>query len=95
MSLINQMLRDLQQHYARLLSSRGDYDALTKVMLNGGLPAVEEDPEPMSSWPLFTSALEGQRLQPEAVECYQRDLKTETLRKDLLAYAQKRLRALN
>jgi hypothetical protein len=30
-------------------------------------------------------ALEGQNLQKEAVECYQRALKTETLREDLLA----------
>jgi len=34
-------------------------------------------------------------LQKEAVECYQRALKTENLRKELLAYVQKRLRTLN
>ena len=34
-----------KKNYARLLSAQGDYDAATKVMLNGGLPAVEEDTE--------------------------------------------------
>jgi tetratricopeptide (TPR) repeat protein len=34
-----------KKNYARLLLAQGDYDAATKVMLNGGLPAVEEDPE--------------------------------------------------
>ena len=33
--------------------------------------------------------------QKEAVECYQRSLKTENLRKDLLACAQKLLRSLD
>ncbi len=115
-----------KKSYARLLSAQGDYDAATKVMLNGGLPAVDEDPEAhvilaslyqrldesflaaqtyrnlLVAWPQtgafwvgLGGALEGQKLQKEAVECYQRALKTENLRKDLLAYAQKRLRALN
>ncbi len=115
-----------KKSYARLLSAQGDYDAATKVMLNGGLPAVEEDPEAhvilaslyqrldepflaaqtyrnlLVVWPQtgafwvgLGGALEGQNLQKEAVECYQRALKTENLRKDLLAYAQKRLRTLN
>ena len=115
-----------KKNYARLLSSQGDYAAATKIMLNGGLPAVEEDPEAhvilaslyqrldesflaaqtyrnlLVVWPQtgafwvgLGGALEGQQLQPEAVECYQRALKTEKLRKDLLAYAQKRLRTLN
>ena len=34
-----------KKSYARLLSAQGDYDAAAKVMLNGGLPDVEEDPE--------------------------------------------------
>jgi Flp pilus assembly protein TadD len=34
-----------KKKYARLLMDQGDYDAATKVMLNGGLPTVEEDPE--------------------------------------------------
>jgi MSHA biogenesis protein MshN len=115
-----------KKNYARMLSAQGDYDAATKVMLNGGLPAVEEDPEAhvilaslyqrldesflaaqtyrnlLVVWPQtgafwvgLGGALEGQNLQKDAVECYQRALKTENLRKDLLAYAQKRLRALN
>ena len=115
-----------KKSYARLLSAQGDYDAATKVMLNGGLSAVEEDPEAhvilaslyqrldesflaaqtyrnlLVVWPQtgafwvgLGGALEGQNLQKEAVECYQRALKTETLREDLLAYAQKRLRTLN
>jgi MSHA biogenesis protein MshN len=115
-----------KKNYARLLSSQGDYDAAAKVMLNGGLPAVEEDPEAhvilaslyqrldesflaaqtyrnlLVVWPQtgafwvgLGGALEGQQLQKEAVECYQRAMKTENLRKDLLAYAQKRLRSLN
>ena len=115
-----------KKSYARLLSAQGDYDAATKVMLNGGLPDVEEDPEAhvilaslyqrldesflaaqtyrnlLVVWPQtgafwvgLGGALEGQNLQKEAVECYQRALKTENLRKDLLAYAQKRLRTLN
>jgi len=115
-----------KKSYARLLSAQGDYDAATKVMLNGGLPDVEEDPEAhvilaslyqrldesflaaqtyrnlLVAWPQtgafwvgLGGALEGQNLQKEAVECYQRALKTENLRKDLLAYAQKRLRTLN
>jgi MSHA biogenesis protein MshN len=115
-----------KKSYARLLSAQGDYDAAIKVMLNGGLPAVEENPEAhvilaslyqrldesflaaqtyrnlLVIWPQtgafwvgLGGALEGQNLQKEAVECYQRALKTENLRKDLLAYAQKRLRTLN
>jgi MSHA biogenesis protein MshN len=115
-----------KKNYARLLSAQGDYDAATKVMLNGGLPAVDEDPEAhvilaslyqrldesflaaqtyrnlLVVWPQtgafwvgLGGALEGQSLQKEAVECYQRALKTENLRKDLLAYAQKRLKTLN
>jgi MSHA biogenesis protein MshN len=115
-----------KKNYARLLSAQGDYDAAIKVMLNGGLPAVDEDPEAhvilaslyqhldesflaaqtyrnlLVAWPQtgafwvgLGGALEGQNLQKEAVECYQRALKTESPRKDLLAYAQKRLRALN
>lgn len=115
-----------KKNYARLLSAQGDYDAATKVMLNGGLPTVEEDPEAhvilaslyqrldesflaaqtyrnlLVVWPQtgafwvgLGGALEGQQLQKDAVECYQRALKTENLRKDLLAYAQKRLRTLN
>jgi len=115
-----------KKNYARLLSAQGDYDAATKVMLNGGLPTVEEDPEAhvilaslyqrldesflaaqtyrnlLVVWPQtgafwvgLGGALEGQLLQKDAVECYQRALKTENLRKDLLAYAQKRLRTLN
>ncbi len=114
-----------KKNYARLLSLQGDYDAATKVMLNGGLPGVEEDPEAhvilaslyqrldesflaaqtyrnlLVFWPQtgafwvgLGGALEGQSLQKEAVECYQRALKTENLRKDLLAYAQKRLKTL-
>ncbi len=34
-----------KKKYARLLVEQGDYDAATKVMLNGGLPTVEDDPE--------------------------------------------------
>ena len=44
---------------------------------------------------LINQMLRGLPQQKEAVECYQRALKTENLRKDLLAYAQKRLRSLN
>ncbi len=34
-----------KKKYARLLMDQGDDDAAAKVMLNGGLPTVEEDPE--------------------------------------------------
>ena len=34
-----------KKKYVRLLMDQGDYDAATKIMLNGGLPAVEDDPE--------------------------------------------------
>lgn len=34
-----------KKRYARLLVEQGDYDTATKVMLNGGLPTVEDDPE--------------------------------------------------
>jgi tetratricopeptide (TPR) repeat protein len=34
-----------KKRYARLLVEQGDYDAATKVLLNGGLPTVEGDPE--------------------------------------------------
>ncbi len=34
-----------KKKYARLLVEAGDEDAATKVLLNGGLPTVEEDPE--------------------------------------------------
>ena len=34
-----------KKKYARLLVEQGDYDAATKVMLKGGLPTVEKDPE--------------------------------------------------
>jgi MSHA biogenesis protein MshN len=34
-----------KKKYARMLVDQGDYDAATKVMLNGGLPTVEADPE--------------------------------------------------
>ena len=34
-----------KKKYTRLLMDQGDYDAATKVMLNGGLPTVEDDPE--------------------------------------------------
>lgn len=34
-----------KKSYARLLMDQGDYDAATKVMLNGGLPTVTDDPE--------------------------------------------------
>ena len=34
-----------KKRYARLLVEQGDYETATKVMLNGGLPAVEDDPE--------------------------------------------------
>ena len=46
-------------------------------------------------WVGLGDALEGQQLPKDAVEYYQRAMKTENLRKDLLAYAQKRLRSLN
>ena len=52
-------------------------------------------PQTGAFWVGLGGALEGQSLQKEAAECYQRALKTENLRKDLLAYAQKRLRILN
>ena len=52
-------------------------------------------PQTGAFWVGLGGALEGQHLEKEAVECYQRALKTETLREDLLAYAQKRLRTLN
>jgi Tfp pilus assembly protein PilF/cytoskeletal protein RodZ len=112
--------------YARLLVEQGDYDAATKVMLNGGLPTVEDDPEAhvvlaslyqrldepflaaqtyrnlLVAWPQtgafwvgLGGALEGQHLSKEAAECYQKALKTKNLRKDLLAYARKRLSVLN
>ncbi len=115
-----------KKNYARLLSAQGDYDAATKVMLNDGLPTVEEDPEAhvilaslyqrlgepflaaqtyrnlLVVWPQtgafwvgLGGALEGQSLEKEAVECYQKALQTDNLRKDLLAYAQKRLKVLN
>jgi tetratricopeptide (TPR) repeat protein len=115
-----------KKNYARLLSAQGDYDAATKVMLNGGMPTVEEDPEAhvvlaslyqrldepflaaqtyrnlLVVWPQtgafwvgLGGALEGQHLEKEAVECYQKALQTDNLRKDLLTYAQKRLRILN
>lgn len=112
--------------YARLLVEQGDYDAATKVILNGGLPAVEDDPEAhvilaslyqrldepflaaqtyrnlLVAWPQtgafwvgLGGALEGQQLSKEAAECYQKALKTENLRNDLLVYAKKRLSVLN
>jgi len=34
-----------KKKYARLLMEQGDDDAAAKVMLNGGLPTVDEDPE--------------------------------------------------
>ncbi|RLB63148.1 MAG: hypothetical protein DRH08_11460 [Deltaproteobacteria bacterium] len=34
-----------KKSYARLLVDQGDYDTATKVMLHGGLPTVEDDPE--------------------------------------------------
>lgn len=34
-----------KKKYARLLVEQGDYDTATKVMLKGGLPTVEDDPE--------------------------------------------------
>ncbi len=34
-----------KKSYAKLLVDQGDYEVAIKVMLNGGLPTVEEDPE--------------------------------------------------
>ena len=34
-----------KKRYAQLLVEQGDYDTATKVMLKGGLPTVEDDPE--------------------------------------------------
>lgn len=34
-----------KKSYARMLVEQGDYDAATRVMLAGGLPSAEEDPE--------------------------------------------------
>ena len=34
-----------KKRYARLLMEQGDFDTATKVMLNAGLPTVEDDPE--------------------------------------------------
>jgi len=115
-----------KKSYARLLVDQGDYDAAIKILLKGGLPAVEDDPEAhvilaslyqrlgefflaaqtyrnlLVAWPQtgafwvgLGGALEGQNLPKAAVECYQKALQTENLRKDLLAYANKRLSVLN
>ncbi len=115
-----------KKRYARLLMDQSDYDAATKVMLNGGLPSVEDDPEAhvvlaslyqrleepflaaqtyrnlLVAWPQtgafwvgLGGALESQHLSGDAVECYQKALKTKNLRQDLMAYARKRLSLLN
>lgn len=115
-----------KKSYARLLVDQGDYDAAINVLLKGGLPSVEEDPEAhvilaslyqrlgesflaaqtyrnlLVAWPQtgafwvgLGGALEGQNQPKSAVECYQKALQTKNLRKDLLAYAQKRLSVLN
>lgn len=108
--------------YARMLADQGDYDAATRVMLNGGLPTVEDDPEAhvvlatlyqrlgefflaaqtyrnlLVAWPQtgafwvgLGTALDGQKLAAEAMECYRRALATKNLRQDLSRYAEKRL----
>ncbi len=115
-----------KKKYARLLVEQGDYDLATKVMLDGGLPTVADDPEAhvvlaslyqrlgepflaaqtyrnlLVVWPQtgafwvgLGGSLEGQHLSVAAVECYQKALKTKNLRKDLAAYAKKRLSVLN
>ena len=115
-----------KKSYARLLADQGDYDMAIKVMLSGGLPTVEDDPEAyvvlanlyqrlgepfltaqtyrnlLVAWPQtgafwvgLGSALEGQGLPVEAVECYRRALATKNLRQDLSRFAEKRLQQLN
>lgn len=114
-----------KKNYSRMLSDQGDYDAAIKVMLNGGLPPVDKDPEAhvvlaslyqrlgesflaaqtyrnlLVAWPQtgafwvgLGSALEGQKLPQDAVECYKRALETKNLRQDLSAFAKKRLALL-
>ncbi len=52
-------------------------------------------PQTGAFWVGLGGALEGQNLSEEAVECYQKALKTKNLRQDLSAYAKKRLSLLN
>ena len=124
--LMGNVFDTFKKKYARLLVEQGDYDMATKVMLDGGLPTVADDPEAhvvlaslyqrlgepflaaqtyrnlLVVWPQtgafwvgLGGSLEGQHLSVAAVECYQKALKTKNLRKDLAAYAKKRLSVLN
>jgi len=52
-------------------------------------------PQTGAFWVGLGSALEGQKLSKDAVECYQRALETKNLRQDLKDFARKRLRLFN
>lgn len=116
---------EFKKQYAQLMVKQGDYDAAIKVLLQKGLPGVEEDPEAhtllaslyqklgeyflaaqtyrnlLVAWPQtgafwvgLGTALEGQNMSAEAVDCYERALKTDKLRDDLSLYARRRLSLL-